>query len=151
MQLSPVLFSNANIGQAEIHGYEAFVAANITDQIKVRGDYTQTDAKDAINNTELVRRPHHKWSATATWQPTPEWNVSANVVLVTKWMDFDRASSALITAPGYTVVNLATNYRVNNNAEAFARIDNLFDEQYENPFGWLRPGRAFYAGFRVNI
>jgi vitamin B12 transporter len=151
VQVAPALFSNANIGQAEIHGYEAFVAANITDQIKVRGDYTQTNAKDAVTNAELVRRPRHKWSATATWQPAKEWNVSANVVMVSKWVDFDRPSSLFVTAPGYTVVNLAANYRVNNNAEAFARIDNLLNENYENPYGWLRPGRAFYAGFRVNI
>jgi vitamin B12 transporter len=71
--------------------------------------------------------------------------------MVSKWVDFDRPSSLFVTAPGYTVVNLAANYRVNNNAEAFARIDNLLNENYENPYGWLRPGRAFYAGFRANI
>jgi vitamin B12 transporter len=151
VQLSPVLFSNDNIGKAKVDGYEAFIAANVTEQIKVRGDYTQTNAKNTITDAELVRRPHHKWSATAIWQPIPQWTLSASYVLVSKWIDFDRPSSANVVAPGYSVVNLATNYTVNKNAEAFARIDNLFNEQYENPYGWLRPGRAFYAGLRFSI
>ena len=37
---------------------------------------------------------------------------------------------------GYAVVNLRGRYRLNENFEFFARIDNLFDEDYEN-FGLL--------------
>jgi hypothetical protein len=33
----------------------------------------------------------------------------------------------------------------------FARIDNLFDERYENPTGFQRPGFGVYAGMRVNF
>jgi vitamin B12 transporter len=49
-------------------------------------------------------------------------------------------------APGYTVVNVAANYQVNPNLKTFARIDNLFNEHYQNPTGFLRPGIGVYGG-----
>jgi vitamin B12 transporter len=47
------------------------------------------------------------------------------------------------------VVNLAGNYKVNGNVTAFARIDNLFNEHYQNPLGFERPGFGIFGGIRV--
>ena len=66
----PLLFTNANIGKAEINGIEAFAAATLNENWKVRVDYTQTNAKDAITNLELIRRPEHKVTGTVIWQPS---------------------------------------------------------------------------------
>ena len=52
--------------------------------------------------------------------------------------------------PGYTIVNLAADYRLNEYAKVFGRVDNLFDERYENPNGFERPGLAVFAGMRLN-
>ena len=146
----PLLFTNANIGKAEINGVEAFAAATLNENWKVRADYTQTNAKDATTDLELIRRPHHKVSGTLIWQPSAPWTVTASAVYVSEWIDFDRASSLRVVAPGYTVVNLAANYRVNANAELFAQIDNLFDADYQDPYGWMRPGLGVFAGLRLN-
>ena len=54
-----------------------------------------------------------------------------------------------LVAPGFTVVNVAADYKVNEYAKVFARIDNLFDERYEDPTGFLRPGLAVYGGVRL--
>ena len=45
-------------------------------------------------------------------------------------------SNQVDTIDGYTVVNLRGRYRLNRHIEFFARIDNLFDKDYEN-FGLL--------------
>jgi vitamin B12 transporter len=55
-----------------------------------------------------------------------------------------------LDAPAYTTVNLAANYTLNKNVTVFARADNLFNEQYQNPYGFLRPGLGVYAGLRVS-
>jgi vitamin B12 transporter len=146
----PSLFTNANIGKAKIDGYEAFAAATLNQYWKVRVDYTQTNAQDEITGLELIRRPHHKVTGTAIWQPFDPWTFTASYVYVSEWIDFDRASSLRVTAPGYSVVNLAANYRVNANAELFGRIDNLFNNQYQDPYGWLRPGLGVFAGVRLS-
>ena len=145
----PLLFTNANIGKAKINGVEAFAAATLNENWKVRVDYTQTNANDAITGLELIRRPQHKVSGTVIWQPSAPWTVTASAVYVSEWIDFDRASSLRVVAPGYTVVNVAANYRVNPNAELFARIDNLFDTDYQDPLGWMRPGLGVFAGLRL--
>jgi vitamin B12 transporter len=71
------------------------------------------------------------------------------VLFVGEWADTDRATFARVTQPGFTVVNVAANYVVNYNVTAFARIDNLFDERYQDPNGFLRPGFGAFGGLKV--
>jgi vitamin B12 transporter len=33
----------------------------------------------------------------------------------------------------------------------YGRVANLLDERYENPYGFLRPGRGVFAGVRANF
>jgi vitamin B12 transporter len=138
---------NFNIGNANTHGIEAFAAVNVTDRIKLRTDYTYTRAIDADTGLELRRRPKHKWSLQALWNPIDPLTLSATLVHVGDWVDSSRNGLIVpLNAPGYTVVNVAANYQVNPNLKTFARIDNLFNEHYQNPTGFLRPGIGAYAG-----
>ena len=142
--------TNINIGQAETSGVEAFVAVAVTERLKLRGDYTYTKAIDALTDLELLRRPRHKESLTAMWNPTDQLTLSATVLHVGDWVDGNRDFSIpRMTAPGYTVVNLAGNYQVNEYTNIFARVDNLFNEQYQNPTGFERPGIGVFGGVRV--
>jgi vitamin B12 transporter len=149
---NPVTFisSNANIGRATTRGIESFASLAITRQFGVRADYTRTIAIDDDTGLELLRRPKNKASLTATYAPADPWTLSATLLRVGDWADFDRFGIETLTAPGYTVVNLATSYRVTENASLFGRIDNVFDRHYEDPTGFLRPGIGFFAGVRLN-
>jgi vitamin B12 transporter len=40
---------------------------------------------------------------------------------------------------------------VNDRIELYARVDNLFDEQYQTVAGYGTLGRAAYAGVRVKF
>ena len=114
-------------------------------------DSTYTDAYDKVLNQQLLRRPRHKGSVSAFWMPIDPLTLSVTVLRVGDWIDGNRDFSIpRLKAPGFTVVNLAADYRVNEYAKVFARIDNLFDERYEDPTGFLRPGFAVYAGMRLN-
>ena len=142
--------SNINIGKAETHGVEAFASFAVTERIRLRGDYTYTRAFDLIANEELLRRPRHKVSLQASWMPIDPLTLSATLVHVGDWIDGNRDFSIpRLTAPGYTVVNVAANYTVNQNAKLFARIDNLFNEHYQNPTGFERPGFGVFGGMLV--
>ena len=125
---------------------------DVTNRLKVRADYTFTDARNDDTGDPLVRRPRHKVSATALWNPIDPLLLQATVLHVSSWFDFDQFGFALVpfeTRP-YTLVNVASTYTINQNLKAFARIDNLFNEHYQNPIGFLRPGFAAYAGMRWN-
>jgi vitamin B12 transporter len=144
------VFSYINIGKARTYGVETFADAQVTDRLRIHADYTYTRARDLINDTDLTRRPKHKADLKVTYQPTDPLTVSATVIYVGSWLDFDRPGllAAPVPAPSYTIVNLAADYAIDPRVTLFGRIDNLFDRRYENPIGWLQPGLAAYVGLR---
>ena len=48
----------------------------------------------------------------------------------------------------FTLVNVNTSYELSENVQLFARVENLFDEKYEEVFSYRSPGIAAYAGLR---
>ena len=99
---------------------------------------------------QLQRRPGRKWSTTATWRPIDPLTLSATVLTISSFTDVDRngRNSGLI-APGYTIVNLAGDYLVNDQIRIFGRVDNLFNLHYQNPTGFLQPGFGIFGGVRL--
>ncbi|MGU3494287.1 TonB-dependent receptor plug domain-containing protein [Xanthobacteraceae bacterium A53D] len=160
----PATYQNINVSSARTQGVEAFVAVEVTQWLNVRFDYTYTDAIGylpvgapfgascaplSVSTCSLLRRPNNKFSLTADWQPIDPLTLSASLVYVSDWWDIGRLTSAYVDQPGYTVVNLAANYKVNDNATVFGRIDNLFNEAYENPNGFLATGFGAFGGVRL--
>jgi vitamin B12 transporter len=140
-----------NIGHAITYGTESFASLTVSDGFKLRADYTHTIAIDADTGLELLRRPKDKQSLTASWIPLNPWTLTATVLNVSSWVDTDRFGlTPRLTAPGYTVVNVAANYKVDDHATLFGRIDNLFNAHYEDPTGFLRPGIGVFTGVKLN-
>ncbi|MEW6639122.1 MAG: TonB-dependent receptor [Pseudomonadota bacterium] len=138
-----------NVGKATTEGTETFVQVKVTDQFLVRADYTFTRAIDASTGLQLLRRPKEKWSTTAIWKPYEPLTLSATVVHVSSWLDVSRdGMQRNLDAPGYTVVNLAGDYRVSDQIKVFGRVDNLFDTHYQNPTGFLAPRLGVFGGVR---
>ncbi|HZQ14783.1 MAG TPA: TonB-dependent receptor [Pseudolabrys sp.] len=149
---STFTFSYMNIGQAETHGYEAFASARLSAEVSVRADYTYTATRDLSTDLGLLRRPAHKSSLTTIWTPLEGLTLSGTVLHVSSWVDVNRDTAVFIPrldAKPYTTVNLAANYNVNERVTMFAHADNLFNYQYQNPFGFERPGLGVFAGVRV--
>jgi vitamin B12 transporter len=143
-------YSYENVGRAESYGAEAFVSVRFSDTLSGRIDYTNTVTKDEGRNQELLRRPRHKGTATAFWNPLPGLTVSGTLVMLGSFVDGNRDFSIpRLRAPGFALVNLAVNYDVSETVSVFGRIDNLFDRRYENPTGFLGPGLAVYGGVRL--
>ena len=142
--------SNENVGKAVSYGAEAFVSVRFSETLSGRVDYTNTVTKNEITNQELLRRPRHKGSATAFWNPLPGLTFSGTVIVLGSFVDGNRDFSVpRLKNPGFTLVNLAVNYDVSETVSVFGRIDNLFDRRYENPTGFLGPGLAVYGGVRM--
>jgi vitamin B12 transporter len=142
-----------NVGHANMHGIESFASAAVTDELKVRVDYTTTHTRDETTNLGLLRRPGNKTSVAAIWTPLNQLMLSATVVHVSSWVDVNRDTAVFVPrldAPSYTTVNLAANYNVTKNVTVFARADNMFNYQYQNPYGFLRPGLGIYGGLRIS-
>ena len=98
----------------------------------------------------MARRPKNKFSVQTVWQPIDPLTLSTTVLWVSSWIDVDRAGVQVRPeTPGYTIVNVAANYVVNPYVTVFGRIDNLFNERFENPNGFLAPSLGVYGGIKV--
>ena len=164
-------YTNVNIGAARTYGYEAFVALTLAPTLTVRADHTFTVARDVTpvataaglaaeaarrlaegtSFPDLLRRPRHKTSLQATWRPTEALTLTGAVTRLSGWFDYDRVQFVRRRQAGYTLVNVAADYKVADGVAAFARIDNLFNARYENPNGYLGPGRGAVAGVRLDF
>jgi vitamin B12 transporter len=144
--------SYANVGRAVTDGVESFVAYQPMQALEVRADYTFTQAYDDILHEVLLRRPKHKASVTAGWRPTAKLSVSPSVLYVGSWIDGNRDFSIpRLTAGGHTIADVAANYDLTDRLSIFGRVDNLFGRHYEEPVGFLQPGRGAYAGVKAKF
>ena len=81
----------------------------------------------------------------AAYELTPAWNVGSNVILATgQYAHGDENNQdANGMLPGYAVMNLDTHYAINPTWKVFAKVNNVFDNQYAT-FGQL--GQNIYTG-----
>ena len=56
-----------------------------------------------------------------------------------------------VTLESFWLLDLTAQYQLTRSINIFARGTNLLDEDYEQVYGYQTPGRAGYAGVRVNF
>jgi vitamin B12 transporter len=145
--------SYANVGRARTDGVESFVSYQPNNLYSARLDYTYTEAFDETNDTVLIRRPKHKASLRNTWQATAKLSLDATILYVGSWFDGNRefTNPEPLRAAGFTTVNIAANYNLNDNLSIYGRINNLLDRKYEDPIGFLQPTIGVFAGIKVKF
>ena len=153
IETNPVTFEDdVNIGRARTQGLESYLSWQALDTLKLRADYTYTDAEDKDLREELVRRPKNKVTGEARWQALDALSLDARLLYIGTWIDGSRDFSVpRLNAHPYMTVDLAASYALTENLTVTGRVNNLFDKSYEDPVGFLQPGQAFYAGLKVNL
>ncbi len=90
--------------------------------------------------------PLHQFKLGGDYRITPNWTVGAMLVVMSSQYYRGDESNQNPPLPGYAVVNLHGAYRVSDNFELFATIQNVFDAhyatfgQYGDPTGIGAPG-----------
>jgi vitamin B12 transporter len=149
-----------NVSSATTYGVESFIAAKPVAGVNLRADYTYTVARDDEVGSTLLRRPKHKASLNASWNPWTPLTLTAQWLFVGARFDITRDGSPncqtsattlydCYKANSYSLVNLNAAYRVDDHSTLFGRVDNLLDRRYQDPTGFLSPGLSVIAGIRV--
>lgn len=126
------------------------------------GPLTATYDRVDLSGNYVSRTPKHTINLTLNYRATDKWSISPEVVYKGSYYA-DEANA--FKQNGYTVVNLRTNYKVNDKLELFGKVDNLFDKDYflfvnvnssalatmEDATIRVAPPRAFYAGLRYKF
>lgn len=117
----------------------------------LNASYTWTNAEE--NGLAEIRRPEHIASFNASYDFG-----NASLGLGLRYNGEQQDSEFIfatlqdtVSLDPYLLVNLYGTYRLSDNLEAFARVENLLDEQYEDVFSFRAPGVSAYAGIRFTM
>lgn len=139
---------------SEQRGIEVSLAAQLAEQWSLDAAYTYLDAEE--NGVEEVRRPQHIASAALTWS-APRDAASATLVMRHNGATPDVAFTDPSFVPvrvqldDYTLVNLNARVKLAQRLDAFARVENLLDERYEQVFSFVSPGRTAVVGIEARF
>ncbi|MDP8913375.1 MAG: TonB-dependent receptor [Pseudomonadota bacterium] len=116
--------------------------------------YLDADEQQVRDGTALreVRRPRHSGSAGLSGQfGRVSGGTSIDYVGERTDLDFDTFPARRVTLDDYVLVNARAAYRLTDAVEAFGRVSNLFDADYQDVIGFATLGRTVSAGIRVRI
>ena len=142
-------------GASKIQGLEATVKANITGELTFTGQYTYTDGQDA-NGIELVRRARHLASANLGYRfldGRAKLDLGVDYNGQQKDFQFSNffAGRTVVPLDDFVLVNVAASYELIEGVELFGRIENLFDQDYEEVLGFSSPGIGAFVGIRATF
>ena len=136
-------------------GVEVELIANISDQFTFQGSATYLDAEFInsfpVETREAIRRPEFIASATASWRPIDKLQLTANIDHNGNQLDTNFGTFATDTLDSFTLVGARASYNINDFLTISTRVENLFDEEYEQVIGFASPGRALYGGLSLNF
>jgi len=140
-------FSYQNVDTIRSNGFEVFADAKLTDKLTLSGDYTYTQSEDKATDIEQIRIAKHKVVGRADYNFLDN---KANLNGNAKYVSGRRAFGST-DLDAYLVVNAGGNYQLRDNVNLFVRVENLFNEDYEEASGFGTPGLSGYLGVKFSL
>ena len=137
-----------NIDKVRSWGVESFVAVQPVSWLTARLDHSWIRTEDRATGEQLARRPKHKITAAVDVTPIERLTVGLSVTWNDDRTDF-LPDFTTGTNPGYTVARVAIAWQATDQVQFYGRLENAFDEKYDDPAGFAQPGIAAYVGTRI--
>jgi vitamin B12 transporter len=142
-----------NVQQTTADGYEVGLQAQLATQLLFSASYTELDARNASRGTsnfgrKLPRRANESAAAQLSYQ----WRIPLTTTLAAQYVGrtFDDAANRFVLDE-YVLVDLRAAYEVSDSLEIYARVENLFDEDYQTARRYGSLGRGAYVGVRLTL
>lgn len=141
-------------GNTDISGVEVFTNWQATNDLEFGLNYSYTSTEDP-NGKRLVRRPLNKGSLNARYRFLQKGLVNLDII----WVDdrdsipyaYDLNGNQITNLDSYTLVNISARYDLTDVIQIYGRIDNLFDEEYEESWSYATPGLSGYLGLKFSL
>ncbi len=153
-------------GSSPQRGLELFADARLNERWRIDASYTYLDAPqhqsviiggDFVDfDGQAVRRARDIASVNLSWTPS-QAPYTATLTVRYNGKQGDLAFTdpsfvpVLVNLKAFTLVNLNATWRLNQKVELYGRIENLFDQSYQQVFGFASAGRAAYGGVRLRF
>ena len=137
-------------GVSKIHGVELGVSVRPVDDLTVRASFTWLDGEDP-SGVELIRRPEFSGSLNVDYVFL-DGRANLGLGVVYNGTQTDQPFwRPVVELDDFVLVNIRGGYRITDNTEVYARVENLLDEEYEEVYTFGGSGRLAIAGMRVNF
>ncbi len=144
-----------NVSEVETRGVEVQASLTPTETVTVDATYTYTDSENKDTGAALIRIPKDRATLAIGYDVTERTRLNATVLYVggrdDSYYDSQTFSSVDVRNSSYTVVNLAASFDATDTVTVFARVDNLFDESYEEVYGYGTAGLSGYGGVKIAL
>jgi len=134
-----------NISKSFTRGIEVTVKASPVDGLDVSASYTYQRPTNKDVHEDLLRRARHLGSINVNYQFLERFEANLGVLYNGKQDDFG------VVLDDYTLVNFALSYRIDDHLRLIGRVENLFDEEYEEVFTYGTLGRVGFVGVRFEF
>ena len=117
--------------------------------LDVQAQYTNTLTRDLAQQpgNRAPRIPVDQWSMVVSYQPIDPLRINLEGRYVgSRFNDVNNQQPMR----AFDVWNLSASYNVTNRVQTYVRLDNIFNEKYEEILLFGTPVRSIFVGLRVN-
>ncbi len=144
-----------NVNRAKIQGVESSLTLRPVDWVQAILSYTFTDARNAADNSLLLRRPRDQFTANLRVTPLPGLTIAPELVYTGAFQDFivddDGFPQAVGRARAGLLFNMTVNYAVAPKLTLFVDARNIGNSRFEPASGFQTPGASVLAGVRARF
>lgn len=130
-------------------GVEISGSFNVSENLRLVGNYTYNDS-ERPNGMPRLRRPEQLANLGLNYVNNSE-RLRVNAYYRISRDSIDEQFGVPADLEDFEVLDINASYRISENVEVFARLENAFDEDYQEVLDFIAPERASYVGIRLNF
>lgn len=136
-------------GESRSRGLELSATRPLGTQWQAQLNYTHNKAERPDGSPRQLR-PRHLGNVRIGWHSADE-RLRVNAFYRLSRDTVDLSGGQTVTVDDSQVTDLTLSFTLTSYAELYGRIDNLFDADYEEVYGYHTAGRAATLGFRLHF
>jgi len=145
----PVAFVLVNGGDTKVSGVEVNASFDIAKDLVANANYTYTN-----NDDPALRIPESKVNIGLAYQMSEDTNFTLDFQYVSDRDDQDFRNFLNVqdvTLEGYSLLDFGAQHVLTKGITAFANVSNIFNEDYQEIFGFSTRGRNYRLGLRFQF
>lgn len=143
------------VGKSTREGIEVAARTDLGAGLSLGAAYTYLNAKKP-DDSEAIRRPPHTGRVDVNYAFAQKGNVNFAVVyngrqddFAFRQLPFFATAQERVMLDSYWLATIAASYEFAHGVELFGRVENAFDDHYQDVYGFETAGIAAYAGVRL--
>ena len=135
-----------DVGQSNSKGIELSAEVPITDSLRVTGNYTHNET-ERPDGTQRLRRPENLFNLGFLYTGL-DGKLNLNGFYRSQ---ADAIDSGNIAIDDFGVFDLTASYQITESFQVYGRLENSFDEDYQEIIDYNAAGAAAYIGVSFNL